>query len=245
MIVWDSMISGAALFGSWQIWVAVLCQVVAIFGPTVTGALIVYCTDVFGACEKGEVIGGILGVLSKPLGLLVVGATVVWLMPLLLGQQQAMPIAQVLQLWWPIVKGVLLALVIALCLSFIPVFGPMLVDSIVVGQALIQVVVFRYLLLNIVSQLSLVPASAPPGVGIVALFVACGIVMGLVVTVLPIWLYAQWRERRASLYGYWHHADDDDVGTSLVATGIVVVGMAVSYWPFLAYSQYVRMSMGL
>jgi hypothetical protein len=84
---------------------------------------------------------------------LLLGGIVLYLTPLMLGGDQAMPLSFFTTFAWPIVKACFLALVITLVLSFLPVVGGLISNTPGVDTFIQGVVIFRFFSAGFIERL--------------------------------------------------------------------------------------------
>jgi len=123
---WESVITGLAVLGHWQVWVAAVLYVVSSLISLGIGCLI-----------------PLIGHLA--LGAAQISLMVAFLLPILLGGSSVTPLSEIRTLLWPIlVSGFVAAIWVAL-LACIPVFGPLMGALPGISELLMGIIVFRFL----------------------------------------------------------------------------------------------------
>jgi len=137
---WNSIIGGLKLFSNWQVWGACMIYAIVMLVFFFIVSKITGEKEHFGREMAGYftfTIGGIAleGVLMS--------LTVVFLFPILLGQQSITPISQVLNFLWPIIKAGLIATVIVTIITIMPLLGNLIAYSPGTQTFLMGVIIFR------------------------------------------------------------------------------------------------------
>jgi len=137
---WDSIIGGLKLFSNWQVWSACIIYAIIMLIFFFIVSKITGEKEHFGREMAGYftfTVGGIAleGVLMS--------LTVVFLFPILLGQQSIAPFSEVLNFLWPIVKAGLIATVIVTIITIMPLAGDLIAYSPGTQTFLMGVIIFR------------------------------------------------------------------------------------------------------
>lgn len=137
---WNSIIGGLKLFSNWQVWSACILYAIVMFIFFFIVSKITGENEHFGREMAGYftfTIGGIAleGVLMS--------LTVVFLFPILLGQQSITPISEVLNFLWTIIKAGLIATVIVTIITIIPLVGGLIAYSPGAQTFLMGFIIFR------------------------------------------------------------------------------------------------------
>jgi len=123
---WNSIIGGLKLFSNWQVWGA--CIIYAI-------VMLIFFFIVSKITGDNEESGrGMVGCFTFAIGGIalegiLMSLTVIFLFPILLGQQSITPISEVLNFLWPIVKAGLIATVIVTIITILPLVGSLIAYS--------------------------------------------------------------------------------------------------------------------
>lgn len=137
---WQSVVGGFGVLAHWQVWVTLILYVILMFGWMVGIGLLM------GNSESGKrmatsmfahMIGG------PVVQCLLLGCVVLFLTPLMLGGDEAMPLGFFTTLAWPIVKACFLAMFISFAIMFIPLIGGIIANTPGVDAFIQGVVIFR------------------------------------------------------------------------------------------------------
>jgi len=137
---WQSVLGGLAVLAHWQVWVALVVYTGLRFAWLIgIGMLAGNCRSAarMAAGCLTHIIGGTV------LQSLLLGALVLFLTPLMLGGDQAMPLAFFRAFAWPIVLACLIALVVSLVLLFIPIVGTLVTDRPGLNEFIQGTIIFR------------------------------------------------------------------------------------------------------
>lgn len=123
---WNSIVGGLKLFSNWQVWGA--CIIYAI-------VMLIFFFIISKITGDSEDSGrGMVGYFTFAIGGIalegiLMSLTVIFLFPILLGQQSITPISEVLNFLWPIVKAGLIATVIVTIITIMPLIGNLIAYS--------------------------------------------------------------------------------------------------------------------
>jgi len=123
---WNSIVGGLKLFSNWQVWGA--CIIYAI-------VMLIFFFIVSKITGDSEDSGrGMVGCFTFAIGGIalegiLMSLTVIFLFPILLGQQSITPISEVLNFLWPIVKAGLIATVVVTIITILPLVGNLIAYS--------------------------------------------------------------------------------------------------------------------
>jgi len=123
---WNSIVGGLKFFSNWQVWGA--CIIYAI-------VMLIFFFIVSKITGNDEDSGrGMVGCFTFAVGGIalegiLMSLTVMFLFPILLGQQSITPISEVLNFLWPIVKAGLIATVIVTIITIMPLVGSLIAYS--------------------------------------------------------------------------------------------------------------------
>jgi len=123
---WNSIVGGLKFFSNWQVWGA--CIIYAI-------VMLIFFFIVSKITGNDEDSGrGMVGCFTFAVGGIalegiLMSLTVMFLFPILLGQQSITPISEVLNFLWPIVKAGLIATVIVTIIAIMPLVGSLIAYS--------------------------------------------------------------------------------------------------------------------
>ena len=138
---WQSVFGGLGVLAHWQVWVGVVVYAALTFAWLVAiGILMGRKSESGGLMAAGcltHMIGGII------FQALLLGGLVLFLTPLMLGGDRAMPLGFFTTFAWPIVKSCFLAVVIAFAVGFIPIVGRPIMNLPGVETFIQGVVIFR------------------------------------------------------------------------------------------------------
>lgn len=141
MMFWHTVLGGLAILAHWQVWVAVvvyaLLQCVWLMG---IGILMGGESESGGRMAAGCLTHMIGGTIFQAL---LLGGLVLFLTPLMLGGDQAMPLRFFTEFAWPIIVSCFLALVVSFAVSFIPIIGRLISGTPGVDTFIQGVVIFR------------------------------------------------------------------------------------------------------
>lgn len=138
---WDSVILGIKIFVHWQIWVAILIYVV------VFCAFQIGCGMLVGEKQEGDraMVGFLTHMIGGPLlqGILM-GLFVLFLMPIMFGNNYITPWSVAVPLMWPAVKIGVVAIIGVFILCFIPVIGTFVANSHAIQSFLIGSILVKF-----------------------------------------------------------------------------------------------------
>jgi len=123
---WNSISGGLKLFSNWQIWG--LCIINAL-------VMLIFFFIVSKITGSNEDSGrGMVGCFTFTIGGIVLegilmSVTVIFLFPILLGQQSITPLSEILNFLWPIAKAGLIATVIVTIMTIMPLVGSLIAYS--------------------------------------------------------------------------------------------------------------------
>lgn len=223
---WTAVVDGLELLLHWQTWVAFLIYTLGTLG------FILSCALLAGHDEGGR--GVAAGCLYLIGGVVVVavltGVLIAWLMPLLLGQRQALPLGDLAFCFWTIARIALLTVVLVGLLFIVPVIGPLLEYVPGVYQYVVAVLIFRGVLHDFLVLLNLPHSGVIPGLWIAVAFgiiaAALNLALMLGASSLARRIRSSHTQRLLSAVGMW-------------------VGCVGGLPPFFMYTQYVRLALGL
>ena len=123
---WNSIVGGLKLFSNWQLWST--CIIYA-------AVMLIFFFIVSKITGDNEESGrGMVGCFTFAIGGIalegiLMSLTVIFLFPILLGQQSITPISEVLNFLWPIVKAGLIATVVVTIITIMPLIGNLIAYS--------------------------------------------------------------------------------------------------------------------
>ena len=123
---WNSIVGGLKLFSNWQVWGACIIYAIVMF------IFFFIVSKITGDNEDSG--RGMVGCFTFAIGGIalegiLMSLTVIFLFPILLGQQSITPISEVLNFLWPIVKADLIATVVVTIITIIPLIGNLIAYS--------------------------------------------------------------------------------------------------------------------
>lgn len=234
---WVSVWCGFGMFAHWQTYVALLLLTI---GPViflvVTGLpMLLAGESKLGAfaAVSGCLVGSILRFVFNA-GLL--SFVVFWLLPLMLGQPEAMSVNILMQISVFVLVIGLVAAVLAFVLSIIPVIGE-LINNLIGAKEFVQAVIIVNLLLKMMvaqNQLSGNALNAIPGFWATAGFFVIAALLGLVCVVI-------FSIVKECINKRLHPHDYADKQPSVLAS--VGYGAAVSMLPLFMYVSHISMTL--
>jgi hypothetical protein len=138
---WHSVLGGLAVLVHWQVWVAVVVYVALQFAWIMGIGMLMGRESESGSRMATGCLTHLIG--GSIFQVLLLGGVVLFLTPLMLGGDQAMPLEFFTAFAWPIVKSCFLALVISLAVAFIPIVGKLISNAPGVDTFIQGVVIFR------------------------------------------------------------------------------------------------------
>ena len=142
-MLWESIISGFSVLGTWQFWVASL-SFSAIF-------IILFLALGLGlskSMESGRTapLGCLAGmILPTFLQVVFISMLVVFLLPILMGGDELTPLSYLSEEWWRIVKAGFFGFIILMLIAFIPIVGDLATNTPGVSVFVIGMVIFHRL----------------------------------------------------------------------------------------------------
>lgn len=137
---WQSVIGGLAVLAHWQVWVALVLYAALQFGWLIGIGMLMGKSESGGRMAAGcltHMIGGT--VFQSAL----LGGLVLFLTPLMLGGDQAMPLGFFVSLAWPIVKACFIALVLSFIIGILPIVGGLVSNTPGLATFIQGIIIFR------------------------------------------------------------------------------------------------------
>jgi hypothetical protein len=228
-VFWKSIIEGFTILGQWEVWLA------AVLYLAVNFAFLMVVAKMIGEEELGWRIGAVwlfhmIG--GTILHGILMGLTIAFLLPILLGGASAAPISAIGALLWPLIKIGVIAIIAVTILSFIPVIGAFIAHSPGIQAFLEGLIIFRFLSGYAIEQILAeagIQGSVYPG------FWACiGFLIIAGVLVRLIMLGAAFV---CLLF------EDTLAGEVIPVFGGLVLGVLGGMIPLFMYSSYVQLSL--
>jgi hypothetical protein len=139
---WQSVVGGLAVLLHWQVWVAIVVYAALQFAWIMGIGMLMGGNSESGGRQAAGCLTHMIG--GTIFQALLLGGVVLFLTPLMLGGDHAMPLSFFTTFAWPIVKACFLALVITLVLSFLPIVGGLISNTPGVDTFIQGVVIFRF-----------------------------------------------------------------------------------------------------
>ena len=142
-MLWESIITGFSVLGTWQFWVASL-SFSGIF-------IILFLALGFGLSKsmesgRGAPLGCLAGmILPTFLQVVFISMLVVFLLPILMGGDELTPLSYLSEEWWRIVKAGFFGFIILMLIAFIPIVGDLATNTPGVSVFVIGMVIFHRL----------------------------------------------------------------------------------------------------
>lgn len=138
---WQSVLSGFGVLAHWQVLLALVLYVVLQFAWIIGVGMLVSNSESGGRMAVGCLTHMIGGTIFQSL---LLGVLVLFLTPIMLGGEHAMPLEFFTTLAWPIIKACFLALVFSFFISFLPIVGRMVTDTLGVDAFIRGIIIFRF-----------------------------------------------------------------------------------------------------
>ena len=186
-MLWDSIISGFSVLGSWQFWVASL-SFSAIF-------ILLFMALGLGLAKSMESgrsapLGCLAGmILPTILQVVFISMLVVFLLPILMGGDEVTPISYLSDEWWKIVKAGFFGFIILIIIAFLPIVGELATNTPGVSVFVIGMVIFHRLVgstLRHIQELNDVKMDLTPGIWTIIGFVILAAIIVWALTFLII-----------------------------------------------------------
>ena len=137
---WQSVIGGIGTLLHWQVWVALLLYLVLQFAWLAGIGLMMGKTDSGGRMAAGCLTHMFGGTVFQSV---LLGVGVLFLTPIVLGSDRAMPLEFFVTFSWPVLKSCLFAMAISFVIGFIPIVGRFLTDTPGVLAFIQGIIIFR------------------------------------------------------------------------------------------------------
>jgi hypothetical protein len=226
-VFWNSVLGGFGLLLSWKIWVGLALYMIANFITLgIGGALF--------SKRKTAAVGCVFTALVRPaLGAVFISLFVVSLFPIMLGAKEAIGFQMIRTMLWPICVAGLIAFVSIMVLSFAPIIGALIGESVTLPTFIQGAIVFRFFMAALLSALPDAERPANPDIypgfweTIGYLLIAAAFAR------LTVFLSALITARAA-------HADSEELAGDFVAVVGLIFGVVGGFLPLFMYVQHVH-----
>jgi hypothetical protein len=137
---WQSVLGGFSVLVHWQVWVALVLYVALILGWLIGIGLLIGNSD-SGKRVATSMLAHMIG--GPIIQSLLLGCLVLYLTPLMLGGDEAMPLGFFAAFAWPITKACLLAMVLTFAMMFMPLVGGIVANTPGVDAFIQGMIIFR------------------------------------------------------------------------------------------------------
>ena len=137
---WQSVIGGLAVLGHWQVWIALVIYAALQFGWLIGIGMLMEKSESKGRRLAGCLTHMIGGTVYQSL---LLGGFVLFLTPLMLGGDHAMPMGFFASFAWPIVKACFIALVLSFIISILPLVGGLFSNTPGLATFIQGIIIFR------------------------------------------------------------------------------------------------------
>jgi len=140
MMFWQSVLGGIGVLAHWQVWIALVLYAGLQFAWLIGIGMLMGNSESGGLMAAGcltHMIGGTV------LQSLLLGGVVLFLTPIMLGGDHAMPLGFFTTFAWPIVKACFFALVISFAIAFLPIIGRLITDTPGLDAFIQGIIIFR------------------------------------------------------------------------------------------------------
>jgi len=146
---WDSITEGLSILSHWQIWAAVIVYAVVNNVALIVSGLI--AGDESGGRQAAGCLFWLIG--GTILQAAMAGLLIAYLLPLLLGGEEANTLSEIFSAIWPLTKASGIACLTVIGLTLIPVAGQIVAHSPGIQSFLVCVIIFRLLVADGIEQL--------------------------------------------------------------------------------------------
>lgn len=228
---WDSVLGGFGLLLSWKIWVGLALYMVANLVTLGIGGVLF-------SKDKTAAVGCLFNALVRPaLGAVFISIFVVSLFPIMLGAKEAIGFQMIRTMLWPICVAGLIAFVVVMVLSFVPILGGLIGESVTLQTFIQGALVFRYFMAAVLANLpdSERPANTDiyPGFWETIGYLIIAAVFARVIIVLS-----------AGITAKAAHTDWDEQAGDFVAISSLVLSVMGGFLPLFMYVQHVHHVLG-
>jgi len=184
---WNSIVGGLKLFSNWQVWSACIIYAVVMF------IFFLIISKITGENEDSG--RGMVGCFTFAIGGIVLegilmSLIVIFLFPILLGQQSITPIPEVLNFLWPIVKAGLIATVVVTIITIMPLIGNLIAFSPGAQTFLMGLIIFTLFtrdMFNVILSESNIQESIYPTIwGIIGFIIIATVLTWLLIGILSL-----------------------------------------------------------
>jgi hypothetical protein len=231
----ESIISGVSLLRFWQVWVAIVLQIICVFGFLSINAI--WMTDKQGPIKM------VLGFISLTFGGLIVqgivmGILIAFLLPIMFGGGATTPLSIIIGNLWQICIAGFIAIVTVTLLGFIPFIGGAIAESPGIQSFLEGIIIYNYYSKGVIDEIVLkknIVASVYPGFwqSVGYLFISWLIIQ--VITFIFVALLGFFNSR---VGGRDYSPLGEDSGFIL---GAILTGLG-GLLPLFMYAQYITIS---